>query len=269
MKPSSAIRILVVANALLAATTRSGAQQTAHLVSTPALGDALPLVETPDGVHLKFPVLLNEHEVVEPADILRLVYVDPNAGMHAHGGGHNGGPGDGPQAHHAHAPGTGMGAPADNNFPDYDPDAPPSAKKVSSEVGAEAWKQAQLFREALNQAADIGTMLVYAEPRKAKPGSAEVDLPDGMLLGGPDGRIVVLALTADSEAGQAGLRPVDEIRAINGQPVPGNLRGFGHFYRAALDQAHGQPYSLEVWRPADSRTVTLQVGAPPSIPKMF
>jgi S1-C subfamily serine protease len=136
-------------------------------------------------------------------------------------------------------------------------------------VGAEAWKQAQLFREALNQAADIGTMLVYAEPGKAKPGSAEVDLPDGMLLGGPDGRIVVLALTADSEAGQAGLRPVDEIRAINGQPVPGNLRGFGHFYRAALDQAHGQPYSLEVWRPADSRTVTLQVGAPPSIPKMF
>ncbi len=88
-------------------------------------------------------------------------------------------------------------------------------------------------------------------------------------MGGPGGKVVVLALTADSEAGQAGLLPLDELRAVNGQPVPGNLRGFGHFYRAALDQAHGQSYSLEVWRPAESRTVTLQVGAPPSIPKMF
>jgi hypothetical protein len=269
MKPSSAFQILVLAATLLAGATRSGAQGLAHLVSTPALGDALPFVEAPDGVHLKFPVLLNEREVVEPADILRLVYVDPNAGVHARGRGRNGGSGDEPQAHHIHAPATGMGAPADNKFPDYDPDAPPSAKKVSSEMGAEVWKEAQLFREALNQAADIGTMLVYAEPGKARPGSAEVDLPDGMLLGGPDGRIVVLALTADSEAGQAGLQPLDEIRAINGQPVPGNLRAFGHFYRGALDQAHGQSYSLEVWRPAESRTVTLQVGAPPSIPKMF
>jgi hypothetical protein len=266
VKSRTPLRFLLVAATCLAGATQSGAQQTAHLVSTPPLGDAIPFVEAPDGVHLKFPVLLNERQVVEPSDTLRLVYVDPNAGLRARGGGRNRGSGD--MLHHTRTPAT-MGAPADNNFPDYDPDAPPSAKKVSSEEGAEAWKQAQLFREALNQAADIGTMLVYAQPGKAKPGSAEIDLPDGMLLGGPDGRIVVLALTADSEAGQAGLQPLDEIRAINSQPVPGNLHGFGHFYRAALDQAHGQPYSLEVWRPAESRTVTLQVGAPPSIPKMF
>ncbi len=104
MKLSSAFQILVVAAALLASATRLDAQQVAHLVSTPALGDALPLIEAPDGVHLKFPVLLNERQVVEPADTLRLVYVDPNAGMHAHGGGHNGGSGDEPQPHHIHAP---------------------------------------------------------------------------------------------------------------------------------------------------------------------
>jgi hypothetical protein len=260
------VALLVLAVALLAATERSNAQA-AHLVSTPALGDALPLTETPDGVHLKFPVLLNDRTVVDPADTLRLVYVDPNAGLHAKGGGE--GHEDGVKPHKFKGPNNGMGAPADDKFPEWDDS--PSAKKISSEAGAESWEEAQFFRDAMNQAVDVGTMLVYATPGKAKPGLAEIDLPDGMLLGGPGGRVVVLAVTSDSEALQAGLQPQDELRSVNGQPVPTDLHGFAHFYRQATDQAHtgGQSYSLEVWRPGEGKTVTLQVGAPPSIPKMF
>jgi S1-C subfamily serine protease len=114
-------------------------------------------------------------------------------------------------------------------------------------------------------------MIVYTAAGKPRLLSAEIDLPGGMLLGGPDGKVVVLALTADSEMRQAGLQPQDEIRAINGQPVPATLEAFARFYEEITNEARktGASYTTQVWRPSQSSLVGFTVGAPPSIPSMF
>jgi hypothetical protein len=250
--------------------------QQAGLAATPSLGDAMPLIAAADGVHLKFPVLLNAHTVVPPASTLRLVYIDPNAGLHLHDGGEGGAHmgGGGSLHHHLSDQPTAQGInPASvDSFPTTDEPPPgPTSKEVSTLAKSETWRDPQLFREALNGAADIGTMMVYTAPGKPRLLSAEIDLPGGMLLGGPDGKVVVLALTHDSEMRQAGLQPQDEIRAINGQAVPATLEAFAHFYAEITTQARkaGTSYTTQVWRPSQSSLVGFTVGAPPSIPSMF
>jgi hypothetical protein len=247
--------------------------QEARLVSNPPLGDALPLETTSDGVRLRFPILLNAHTILEPNALLRLVYVDPNAGLHMHSGDtdkgqdHQGGFG---QHHHS---GKFQDTSDDDAFQGGQggQDSADNKKALSQEAGAELWKEAELFREALNTAADIGTMVVYSVPGKQKPLSAEVDLPDGMLLADVGNQITVLALTSDSQAFQGGLQPQDEIRSLDGQPAPGSLEEFMRLYKTVTTQAQkaGQPYSFQVWRSAESKLVTIQVGAPPSLQSLF
>jgi hypothetical protein len=272
------LRCLLLALACLCGWTATRGD-VSRLAATPPLGDALPLDETPAGVRLKFPVLLNDHAVVGTNALLRLVYIDPNAGLrlHAAGGGENQGFQSGGGGGHHHQSG-GFQKPMDNDgFGEgaspgvsFDPDGT-TKKTASKEIGSEVWKQASLFRLALDSATDLGTTLVYAVPGETKPASAEIDLPGGMLLGEDQGQVIVLALTADSEARQGGMQPQDEIRTISGQPVPGSLEQFVHVYRAVTEQARksGQAYAFTVWRPALSKLVTISVGAPPSIPSMF
>ena len=258
--------------AILEPTAPLSAQE-ARLTATPPLGDALPLVKTAEGVHLKFPVLLNAHTVVGPEATLRLVYVDPNAGLRLHSDEDHAGFSTGGSSLH-HRPGDMTSSQKINPatadaFPSTD--AGPSQKAMAGVASSESWGDVPTFRDALDSAADVGTTLIYALPGKAKPASAEVDLPGGMLLGRPDDSVVVLALASDSEAGQAGLEPQDEIRSINGQAVPGTLEGFARFYRDITEQARkaGAPYTFQVLRPSQSKTVEITVGAPPSMPKMF
>ncbi len=247
--------------------------QESRLVTTPPLGDALPLETTSAGVRLKFPVLLNAQTVIDPQALLRVVYVNPNAGLHVrseaagevpHASGGFG------QHHHS---GDFSGGSANGATPsgDFGQDGAANKKMLSQEANAELWKEAGLFREALNAAADLGTTVVYSVPGQPKPLSAEINLPDGMLLGDIGNRIAVLALSSDSEAFQAGLQPQDEIRLLNGQPAPGSLEEFMRLYHAVTERARkaGQPYSFQVWRPAQSKMITLQIGAPPSLPSMF
>jgi hypothetical protein len=244
--------------------------QEARLTSNPPLGEALPLETTPAGVRLKFPILLNEHAILGPNALLRLVYVDPNAGLHMRSGGTDKGPDhQGGLGQHHHS-GKFPNASDDSDFPG-DQESTDSKKALSKEADAEVWKDAELFREALDTAADIGTMVVYSIPGKPKPLSAEVDLPDGMLLANEGNKVTVLALTSDSRAFQGGLLPQDEIRSVDGQPVPASLEEFMRLYKTVTVQAQkaGQPYSFEVWRSTESELVTIQVGAPPSLQSMF
>jgi hypothetical protein len=250
--------------------------QEARLVTNPSLGSALPLVETPDGVRLKFPVLLNGQTMVGPNALLRLVYVNSDAGLHLHGA-TQGDEGPGLQQSPHHHAGGEQGAPVNNGFSDlatrggiFDPDHA-TERKESQEIGSELWRHADFFRDALDSATDLGTMLVYSVPGKAKPVATQINLPDGMLLGAEDNTIVVLALTPDSAACQAGLQPQDEMKLINDQSVPGSLDQFMRLYLAITQQARtaGQSYSFEVHRPTEAKLVTIRLNPPPSIPSMF
>ena len=82
--------------------------------------------------------------------------------------------------------------------------------------------------------------------------------------------VTVLALSADSEAGEHGLAPGDVIESVGGKPVAA-LRDFMPTYFSVTQRArtNGQPYAFQVWRPGESRQVTVSVGAPPSLMHML
>jgi len=240
--------------------------QEEKLVLTPPLGQIFPLETKPDGVRLKFPVLLNERTILRPDVVLRFLYIDPNTGLHARGENDGGGPA--PFHHHSdgvlesnpHGPQIDRDA-----FPPGDDSAP--SRGATGEASTEKWNQAGPYRDALDQAAVVGTTVVYSIPGKKKPQSTSIDLPDGMLLAEVGNHVQVLAMTADSTAFQGGVRPGDEIRSFQGKLPVASLKDFLQTYFTVKESARktDQPYSMEVWRPGESRQLTIQIGAPPNL----
>jgi hypothetical protein len=224
---------------------------------------------------LKYPVLLNAHTVLETNAVLRLVYIDPNAGLHLKSADDQGVQSGFLPHHHSGgfdaASESGAFESGSSSAGAFPSDGGESKKEVLQEVNGERWKDPALFRETLNAAADLGTTVVYSVPGKQKLVTADIDLPDGMLLSEVGDQITVLALTSDSKAFQGGLKPQDEIRQIDDQPSPGSLSQFIQLYQTVSEQAQkaGRPYFLQVWRPTASKLITIQVGAPPTIPSMF
>jgi hypothetical protein len=257
-----------------------------RLTTNPPLGQAFPIEAKAADVKLTCPVLLNSRTVLGPDVTLRFVYIDLSAGMQGHGtGGGAGSPGAGggggdSGGGHAHHGGGGGGPP---DAGDDSSDSPSGAhvndanmdpfskyKATNKEFTSEVWHSVDLFQEALGQANDLGTMIVYSRPGQQKPQWATIDLPDGMLLGEVGGHVEVLALSADSEAGVGGLQAGDQIQSVGASAVT-SLRQFTSVYFSVKGEARksGQPYSLQVWRPDESRQLTIRVGAPPSLMHMF
>jgi hypothetical protein len=259
--------------------------QEERLVLDPPLSQIFPLDPKPDGVRLKFPILLNERTILGPNVVLRFIYVDPNAGLHSRDGGNGegqgGGGGDGGGLGHHHGGGpsqdggnTGSAFSRDSSGGgDSTPSQDVSANKkgAGGEISTEVWTQADLFREALDSASDMGTTLVYSVPGKQKPQTTTIDPPDGMLLAEIGSHVQVLGLTDDSQAFEGGVRPGDEIRSFEGHLVVTSLSDFLKTYFAVKDEARnsGKSYSIEVWRPSESRLVAIQIAAPFSLRPAF
>lgn len=261
--------------------------QAERLVLNPPLSQVFPLDPKADGMRLKFPVLLNSRTVLGPEVILRFIYVDPSAGLRirssAPGGASGGGGGGGGHGHHGGGSQDGGDASAAYSRSSSDQGAAQGGnagvldgivnpnKDATSEIRKEVWTQPDLFRQALDEAADMGTTLVYSMPGKPKTLSTTIDLPDGMLLADIGNRITVLAMTTESKAYQSGVQSNDEIRSLEGAPAPNSLADFARTYLAVQEEARkaGKSYAVGIWRPSESRLLIIQVAAPPSIPSMF
>ncbi len=275
-------RLLVITLILLPGFVRMADGQDEKLVLNPPLSQAFPLDPKPGEMRLKYPVLLNDHTILGPNVVLRFIYVDLNAGTHPPGGGNGGsqdtGGASGGQGHH-HGGASPDGSDAGSAYaraPGGDGTAAPKGgpfanKDVSSEIRTEVWTQADLFREALDDAASWGTTVVYSVPDHAKPQSTTIDLPDGLLLAEVGNHVEVLGATADSRMFQAGLQPGDEIRSFGASRPVSSLKDFQRTYFDVKEEARksGQPYSVEVWRPSESKLVTIQVTPPASLPSLF
>jgi predicted metalloprotease with PDZ domain len=93
-----------------------------------------------------------------------------------------------------------------------------------------------------------------------------------MLLAQVGGHVRVLALTHDSRAYVAGVRPGDEILAFGNGMAVGTLDDFIRGYIATKHQARvsGNPsYAMEIRESDSGQTASIQIAAPPSIPSFF
>src|ERR1700677_2444194 len=167
--------IAMAASAINGAFTAKVQAQTDQLVVYPPLGQAFPLDPKQDGMHVQYPVLINNRTILSPDAQLRFIYYNPNTGTHGvnnddsggggagggggkkhHGGGGGGGGGDNDAgsaySRDAGGPGGAGGANAGVLDGMVDPN-----KGAKTEISTEVWMNAQPFREALDQATDLGT----------------------------------------------------------------------------------------------------------------
>jgi hypothetical protein len=264
--------------------------QQEQMILDPPLGQAFPIDLKSDGVRLRFPVLLNDHTIVSPDAVLRFIYLDPNAGYRHSSGGGGDDDDNGPHSHigtqgtvvpdqqlggntHGEEAGGGWGK-NDQSDTDglFDDKEKPNPKRDKSELEHEVWTQPDLFVDALDHASELGTTLVYRRTGDTHSQTASFDLPEGMLLAEVDGHVRVLALTHDSRAYAAGIRPGDEILAFGEGTRVATLEDFIRGYIATKHQAKvsGNPsYSMEVREAETAPPITIQIAAPPSIPSFF
>jgi hypothetical protein len=225
-------------------------------LTAPPLAQAFPLAPQNDGMRVSFPVLVNETTIVTPAAVLRFVYTKSSsdqAGRVPHKSTteqeaddqalstqvrhrHSGGAGDAPPTSSGGFP-NGQVAP----LPD-DPNAPPVDKNAKGnyagqEMAGTVWVDQFLYTEALANAVENRTIIVYSIPPTAKTISAPLRLIGGMLLGETGGRVSVLALGETSPAFLVGVRAGDLVETVEGQGPVTSLTGFVSAYAKARSLA--------------------------------
>jgi hypothetical protein len=157
-----------------------------------------------------YPVLIDDRTILTPNAVLRFVYNKPGAngqpggpmkvsqaeassedqseaapsqGHHHHGGGLNPG---------AFASGSGQGSPSDQSADDGEPDgsAQHPTKNHSGaygnlEINNTVWVDKYLYVEALDNASENSTVIIYSFPPDPKPLSATINFPGGIVRSFP------------------------------------------------------------------------------------
>jgi hypothetical protein len=256
-----------------------GAQEE-QLALDPPLRQCFPLEAiSGGGVHVKVPVLLNEHLVLRPDAVLRFIYLDANAPGRARSDeadSDSGKPseGDGSQKRgEGGGPYGGWGGQQGNEYAGYFDDLRrEDARGTKSEMKSEVWTQKELFLDALDHASEFGTTFVYNLPITARTLTATMDLPEGMLLAEESGHVRVLALQDNSHPFAAGVRPGDTIVAFDTAPPIATLQDFIREYLSTKQKAKSSgrsTYALQIIRSDNGQPVTVQVAAPPTLPSLF
>jgi hypothetical protein len=258
------------------------------------LSDIFPLDPKPDGMRVLYPVLIDDRTILTPNAVLRFVYNKPGAngqpggpmkvsqaeassedqseaapsqGHHHHGGGLNPG---------AFASGSGQGSPSDQSADDGEPDgsAQHPTKNHSGaygnlEINNTVWVDKYLYVEALDNASENSTVIIYSFPPDPKPLSATINFPGGILLGEVNAHVQVLGLNETSPAYLAGVRPGDEVQSIANSPSSPvtTLNDFARIYAMAKQQAvaAGQTsVSINFSIAKDGSTITTEIDLPVS-----
>jgi hypothetical protein len=203
-------------------------------------------------MRVSFPVLFNENTIVTPTAVLRFVYTKPSgdqAGRMPHKSSteqeaddqatasqvrhhRGGGAGDATNTSSGGFP-NGLVTP----LPD-DPSASPGDKNAKGnyagqEMAGTVWVDQFLYTEALANAVENRTILVYSVPPDPKSISAPLRLIGGMLLGETGGRVSVLGLGETSPAFLAGIRAGDTVETVQGQGPVTSLASFVSAYAKA------------------------------------
>ncbi len=131
------------------------------------------------------------------------------------------------------------------------------------------WIDKFLYVEALDNAVENSTTIIYSLPPDPKPLAATINLPGDMLLGEVNSHVQVLGLSETSPAYLAGVRPGDVIKSIGNASSLSvtTLNDFVGIYAIAKQQAEsaGQASApIDFWNPKELKKITAEINFPPS-----
>jgi hypothetical protein len=179
-------------------------------------------------VTVKYPVMINPVTVLKPGMVLRVIYLPPvqtdsNNLLSAHKG----------TMEESYTRETA-------NTDAHQASLPPEMEQEIDRDRKRIWEVPGNFVQAIAQYPTDMMHLVYAP----KGGDRISDLTDtsfsffdGMFIGSPSGGVRVLAVEKGSHADEAGIKAGDEITAVGGTPLTGDLNQFAAAFSAVRHAA--------------------------------
>lgn len=248
------LTFLLLLSGLLTATA-----QNRPLDTTPEIGLAFPMEETPDGVRAKYTLLINDNTLLPAKAPLRVIYVPPRADD------------DRLRATRAN---TESSWTRDNRLRDADKLSPSEVarQKISRETN---WPSITNFQLALANLGADDLRIVYivpgAAPEDFKFYDQRINLPEGMLLAEVNGTVTVITVEKNKPADRAGIKASDIITKVGDHAVTGSLTTYLQDYltlkkNALKTMKTSFPMTI---KSADGTERVVAIKLPPSIGASF
>jgi len=175
-------------------------------------------------VTVKYPVMINPVTVLKPGMVLRVIYLPPVQTDSN----------DLVSAHHGTMEESYTRETA--NTAAHEASLPPEMAQEIDRDRKRVWEVPNNFVLAMAQYPTDMMHLVYSPTGKDRIedlSDTSFSFFDGMFIGSPHGGVEVLAVEKDSHADEAGIKAGDEIMAVDGKPMTGDLSLFASSFSTA------------------------------------
>jgi hypothetical protein len=230
------------------------AQEDEPIKMTPELALTMPLTNVGEEVMVKYPVMISPTAIMKPGMVWRTLYILTNGSE---------GTSDLALAHHGN-----MEQAFSRSTSSSDSDQQKMPPELAHELEGyrrTVWPVIVNFQLAMAQLPTYRLHLIYSivHPDKTRELVDErFSFSDGLFIGLPDGKVTVLAVEKGSKADESGVKAGDQIVAVGGIAVPGDLSAYSSTYsaakRAAKDnEASTFPITLRSTGASESHTVNI------------
>jgi len=231
------------------------AQIEGPIVTEPHLAVAFPFEQKPEGIGIKYAVLINTVAIVPPNAILRVIYVPPRGD-------------DAEVKVELHKSNSENSWTKKNQIDSSQPKLSPmqlATKKVAEQT---VWPAKSMFQLAFANLNSQDLHIVYMNPTNLQLTDEPINFPEGLFLGDVDGTVTVLAVEKGSPGDESGLKAGDQILKVGGAPMNGNLLTFLDAYRlskSAAKNANAGSFDLAVRSPKDTSEHITKIKLPISL----
>lgn len=226
------------------------------LTTTPPLSQVFPMVETPAGVQMASPILLNLNTIIPAHATLRVCYIRPQ-------------PSDGSSRQILGAQSFEDGAMSRQTEARVKmTEASPEMKEAVRIATKTVWPVAVNFQHAFDLMSGGDMRVVYLDPKTGSFTDEIFNLPEGLLLTEQGGKVVVLAVEEKRSAQAAGILPGDQVLGIGGKKLDGTLQSFVDLYRAgesAAETSGDRKVVFLVQRTGEAAAREIRISRPPSL----
>ncbi|QSR86951.1 signal protein PDZ [Candidatus Methylacidiphilum infernorum] len=185
-------------------------------------------VEDSEGVHFKYPIIINSYTVIPPDALLRVIYVKPEMELLT----------SGPTPAEDEGKRGGLSAAASRSTPAMETEPQQGAfredtpqEKEMKIIKQTVWTTGIAFYQAFDFLDAEDLRIIYKEKNKHSFSDEPISFPEGMILAQVDSKIVIIALEEKGNGYRYGLKAGDQILAINDVGINGSLTEFLSLYR--------------------------------------
>ncbi|TFE66605.1 signal protein PDZ [Methylacidiphilum sp. Yel] len=229
---------------------------------TPELKDCQLFIEDEEGVHPKYPFVINAYTIIPPDALLRVIYVKPQMDLLSGNpqtvegeGGEKGGL----------AAAASRSTPALESEGAFHTDSP--EEKEMKMIHQTVWKTGLAFCQAFDFLDADDLRIIFQEKGKKSFKDEPVSFPEGMILAQIDSKVFVVALEVGGKGYEYGMKSGDQILAINDVGINGGLSDFLSLYRKEKFGLTGAKKSIRflVSRQGESNPIVVSIPLPPSL----